>query len=47
MLSMALGIEPDSEATSSKILRTSVCQSARGNRDGLWTTVVAAAVFII
>lgn len=24
-----------------------ICQSTRGNNDGLWTTVVAAAVFII
>jgi arginine decarboxylase len=47
MLAMTLGIEPDSEATSSKILKTSVCQSAKGNTDGLWTTVVAVAVFIM
>lgn len=26
---------------------TNVCQSAKGNKHGLWTTVVAAAVFII
>jgi len=24
-----------------------ICQSARGNKDGLWTTVLAAAVFIL
>lgn len=33
---------------SGKIVRTSnITQSARGNKDGLWTTVVAVAVFII
>jgi arginine decarboxylase len=26
---------------------TQICQSAEGNKSGLWTTVVAAAVFII
>ena len=32
---------------SGKIVRTSnVTQSAVGNKDGLWTTVVAAAIFI-
>jgi arginine decarboxylase len=47
MLAMTFGIELDSEATSSKISKTSVCQSAKGNKDKLWTTVVAAAVFIM
>ncbi len=47
MLAMALGIEHDSEATNNEIFRTSVCQSAKGNKDKLWTTVVAAAVFIM
>lgn len=33
---------------SGKIVRTSnITQSARGNKDGLWTTVVAVAVFVI
>ncbi|HEY3275559.1 MAG TPA: arginine decarboxylase, pyruvoyl-dependent [Syntrophorhabdaceae bacterium] len=26
---------------------TNICQSAEGNKDGLWTTVLASAVFII
>ncbi|MGB9634939.1 MAG: pyruvoyl-dependent arginine decarboxylase [Candidatus Micrarchaeia archaeon] len=26
---------------------THICQSAEGNKDGLWTTVIAAAVFIM
>jgi arginine decarboxylase len=31
-----------------KILKTTnICQSSRGNKDGLWTTVIAAAVFIM
>lgn len=58
MLAMALGIEFDPETAwnerkkvymaSGKILRTThVCQFARGDKDGLWTTVVAAAVFIV
>ena len=33
---------------SGKIIRTfNVTQSAKGNKDGLWTTVVAAAVFVM
>jgi len=47
MLAMTLGIEHDSEATNNKIFKTSICQSAKGNKDKLWTTVVAAAVFIM
>jgi len=32
---------------SGKIIRTTnITQSAIGNKDGLWTTVVAAAVFV-
>jgi arginine decarboxylase len=27
--------------------KTHFCQSAEGNKDGLWTTVVVAAVFIL
>lgn len=57
MLATTLGIEFDSEAAwdereqlykaSGKIIKTTnITQSAIGNKDGLWTTVVAAAVFI-
>jgi arginine decarboxylase len=32
---------------SDKIVHTTnITQSAQGNKDGLWTTVVAAAVFV-
>ena len=58
MLSTTLGIEFDLETAwderkqiyraSGKIISTTnVCQSAEGNKEGMWTTVVAAAVFII
>ncbi len=34
--------------TSEHIFKTTnICQSAEGNKDGLWTTVIAAAVFIV
>ncbi len=57
MLATTLGIEFDSDAVwdereqiykmSGKIIRTTnLTQSAIGNKDGLWTTVVAAAVFV-
>jgi arginine decarboxylase len=57
MLATTLGIEFDPELDwderehlfkmSGKIVRTSnITQSAVGNKDGLWTTVFAAAVFI-
>jgi arginine decarboxylase len=57
MLATTLGIEFDSDAAwdereqiykmSGKIVRSSnITQSAIGNKDGLWTTVVAAAVFV-
>src|SRR6185503_19505564 len=57
MLATTLGIEFDPELDwderehlfkmSEKIVRTSnITQSAVGNKDGLWTTVFAAAVFI-
>jgi arginine decarboxylase len=57
MLATTLGIEFDPELDwderehlfkmSEKIIRTSnITQSAVGNKDGLWTTVFAAAVFI-
>jgi arginine decarboxylase len=57
MLATTLGIEFDSNTAwdereqqykaSGKIFRTSnTTQSAIGNKDGLWTTVVAAGVFI-
>jgi len=56
MLATTLGIEFDSDTAwdekeqifkmSEKIVRTSnITQSAIGNKDGLWTTVFAAAVF--
>lgn len=57
MLATTLGIEFDPDTAwdereqlfkmSGKIVRTSdVTQSAIGNKDGLWTTVFAAAVFV-
>ncbi len=57
MLATTLGIEFDPEAAwdereqiykmSGKIIRTTnITQSAIGNKDGLWTTVIAAAVFV-
>ncbi|QQG42930.1 MAG: arginine decarboxylase, pyruvoyl-dependent [Candidatus Giovannonibacteria bacterium] len=57
MLATILGIEFNSDTAwdereqlfkmSGKIVRTSnVTQSAIGNKDGLWTTVFAAAVFV-
>jgi arginine decarboxylase len=57
MLATTLGVEFDSNSAwdekenifkmSDKIVRTTnVTQSAQGNKDGLWTTVVASAVFI-
>ncbi|HJX51027.1 MAG TPA: arginine decarboxylase, pyruvoyl-dependent [Candidatus Nanoarchaeia archaeon] len=58
MLATTLGIGFDSDQawqereqvykTSGKIFKTNnVCQSAEGNKDGIWTTVLAAAVFIV
>jgi arginine decarboxylase len=58
MLATTLGIEFDLEKAwderkeeyraSGKIIRTSnICQSAKGDEKGLWTSVIAAAVFII
>lgn len=57
MLATTLGIEFDSDKgwdereqiykASGHIIRTSnICQSAEGNKDGLWTTVIALAVFV-
>jgi arginine decarboxylase len=57
MLASILGLEFNPNAawdereqvykSSGKIIRTTnITQSAEGNKDGLWTTVVAAAVFI-
>jgi arginine decarboxylase len=57
MLATVMGVEFDPEKSwdekreiwriSGKFVRTAnVTQSARGNKDGLWTTVLAAAVFI-
>lgn len=58
MLATTLGIEFDPETAwderkhlyraSGKIFKTShICQSAEGQKSGLWTTTVAAAAFII
>jgi len=58
MLASTLGIDFDPDKAwderkqiyraSGKIFKTTnVVQSARGNKNGLWTTVIAAAVFII
>jgi len=58
MLATTLGIEFNTDTawdereqlykTSGKIIRTiNITQSALGNKDGLWTTVLAAAVFIM
>jgi len=57
MLATTLGIPFDPELAweerenvykaSGKIFKTThICQSAEGNKDGLWTTVIAAAVFL-
>jgi len=57
MLATTLGIEFNSETAweereqvykaSGQIFRTtSICQSAEGNKDGLWTTTIAAAVLL-
>jgi arginine decarboxylase len=57
MLATTLGIEFDIDLAwqereqiykaSGKIIKTQqVCQSAQGDKSGLWTTVIAAAVFI-
>lgn len=58
MLATTLGIEFDADKawderkqlykTSGHIIKTrNVCQSAKGNKDGLWTSVLAAAVFLV
>lgn len=58
MLASTLGIEFDPEKAweereqvykaSGKIFKTSnIVQSAQGNKEGLWTTVIAAAVFLL
>jgi len=58
MLATTLGIDFDPETAwderkqlyhaSRKIIRTTnVCQTAEGSKEGLWTTVVAAAVLIV
>jgi arginine decarboxylase len=58
MLATTLGIEFDINQAwqereqiykaSGKIIRTThICQSAQGHKDGLWTTAIAAAVFIM
>ncbi|MDO8638955.1 MAG: arginine decarboxylase, pyruvoyl-dependent [Candidatus Daviesbacteria bacterium] len=58
MLATTLGIDMDPDLawderkqvykSNDKIFKTTnICQSAEANKDGLWTTVVAVAVFII
>jgi len=50
MLASTLGIpfDPKSPLNSRDIVyTTNITQTARGNKDGLWTVVVASAVFII
>jgi len=58
MLASTLGLQFDSNSAwdereqvykqSGLILKTTnICQSAEGNKDGLWTTVIAAAVFTV
>lgn len=58
MLASTLGLSFDSEQawderkqvyrTSGHIFKTrNICQSAEGNKNGLWTTVIAAAVLLI
>ena len=57
MLATTLGIEFDPDKTWDEreqiykgtgliIKTTNICQSAEGNKDGLWTTVIAVAVFL-
>lgn len=57
MLATTLGVEFDINSAwdekekvfkmSDKIVRTTnITQSAQGNKDGLWTTVIAAAIFV-
>lgn len=57
MLASTLGIEFDPEIAweereqvfkaSGRIFRTThICQSTEGDKDGLWTTVIAAAIFL-
>ena len=57
MLATTLGVEFDSDSgwnekekvfqMSDKIVRTTnITQSAEGNKDGLWTTVIAVAIFV-
>lgn len=58
MLASTLGIELDPTkawderkqlyvAQSRQFVSRSICQSARGNKEGLWTTVLAAAVMLL
>ena len=58
MLATTLGIEFDSQAawdereqvykSSGKIIRTTnITQSAEGDKNGLWTTVIASAVLVL
>lgn len=58
MLATTLGIpfDPDKawderkqiyKASGNIIKTTHICQSAEGHKDGLWTTAIAAAVFLM
>lgn len=58
MLATTLGVDFDSnlaweereqvyKASGHIIKTTHICQSAEGHKDGLWTTVIAAVVFIL
>ena len=58
MLATTLGIEFDSnkawderekqyKASGKFITTTNITQSAQGHKDGLWTTVLSAAVFVL
>jgi arginine decarboxylase len=58
MLATTLGISFDPDlawderkkhykASNHKFLSRNICQSAEGNKNGLWTTVISAAVFVM
>ncbi len=58
MLATTLGIQFDPnlawdereqvyKSSGNIVKTTNICQSAEGNKDGLWTTVIAAAVLIV
>jgi len=57
MLATTLGVPFDSESAwderkkhysaSDRFASRNICQSAEGNKNGLWTTVISAAIFIL